>query len=788
MFKSYLSVAFRSLIKRRVNAFINISGLALGLAAAIVIVVFARYELSYDQHHKNFETTYLVYKERVTPAGVQPTYDTWVPLVERLKSDIPEITLGTRVSFDDIGVEVNEKRFEETCYYVDPSYFDLFDFPLAQGNNDAPFINKNSVVISEEIATKYFGDEDPIGKEITVNFDLVYIISGVLENYPNNGFIGAEILLPITSTPDYQELETEWGNSFLFSFVKLTPNSNAAEVEAKFPDLVARIWDAETAERTNFKLLPLGDCYDTFVGDSRDSYALLYIALGILLIAVFNFMNLSTARSMERAREIGMRKVLGAAKSQLVSQFMFEAVIMSLVALALGVGIAELSLPYLNGLFDMDLTIPYVSELLTIPVLLLFGLTVGILAGSYPAFYLSGFPILDSLGNVFNNRFGGLKVRNVLVVMQFAISVILIVGALTISNQIGFMKATDLAFNKENLLVIPVAERDFEDREEARIKLATFRSELASYSGISIMTSSRHVPGRWSGSNLFVRPEGWEGNPLRMRYTYMDANFFDGYEVALIEGSGFLPDSEGDQRESVVINKAAQGAFGWDDIEGKSVVIGNRKIRVVGLIENFNYESLRNEVDPILHFHRVPSNAAHRYLTVRTSNQNLNRALSFIEGKWSILDDSRPFSYFFIDDEMTELYANEDRLLTMVRIFSFLSIFISCLGLYGLISFILDKRRKEIGIKRVLGASITRISMSISNEFSKLVIISVVVATPFTFVMLNNWLEEFAHRIELGWGVFVLTLVFSLGLAWSTVIFKAIKAASVNPVHAIRED
>jgi putative ABC transport system permease protein len=788
MFRSYLSVAIRSLLKRRTNAIINIAGLALGIAAAIVIVVFARYELSYDKHHENFATTYMVYKERITPAGVQATYDTWVPLAGRLESEIPEITLGTRVNQEDIGVEVNHKRYEEECYYIDASYFELFDFPLVSGDNDKPFANPNTVIISQEIAQKYFGDADPIGQEITVNFNRNYIVSGILEKYPQNGFIGAEILLPIESIPDFQELETEWGSSFLLSFVKLAEGTDVESVEAKFPQLITNIWDEEAAQRTNFKLLPLGECYDTFVGDSRDSYALLYIALGILLIAVFNFMNLSTARSMERAREIGMRKVLGAARSQLVTQFMFEAIIMSLAGLILGVLIAEVTLPFMYTLFDMQLVIPYFSEPMTIPALLLFGLGVGILAGSYPAFFLSGFPVLESLGSSFSRRFAGLGVRNGLVVVQFAISVVLIVGALTISEQIGFMKDTELSFNKENLLVIPVNERDFEDREEARIKLATFRTELASYNGISHITSSRHVPGRWSGSNLFVRPEGWEGDPLRMRYTYMDANFFDSYQVDMIEGPGFLPDSEGDQRLSVVLNQAALKAFGWEDIESKSIVLGGRKVAVVGMISDFNYESLRNEVDPILHFHRVPSNAAHRYMTVRTSRLNLNNTLAFIESKWNILDHSRPFSYFFIDDDMAELYANEDRMLTMVKIFSFLSIFISCLGLYGLLSFILDKRRKEIGIKRVLGASIAGITISISNEFSRLVIISVVIATPVAYLAINDWLEEFAYRIDLGWSVFLLTLVLSLGLAWSTVAFKAIRAASANPALSIRDE
>ena len=788
MLKSYLRIALRSLMKSRINAAINIVGLSLGLAAAIVIVVFANYELTYDHHHPHADNTYMVYKERLTPSGVQPTYDTWLPLADRLLAEFPEIVSGTRIIDNNISVEVNQQRFEEYSYYVDDAYFEMFAFPLAIGNHDKPFANLNSVVISEEIAEKYFGDRDPLGQEITVNFDRTYSVSGVMQDFPGNTFLDAEILFPIESVDDYGELQTEWGRSFLLSFVRLGEQSTPGGLEQKFPGIIESIWDAETAERTNFKLLPLLECYDTFVGDSRDSYALLYIALGILLIAVFNFMNLSTARSLDRAKEIGMRKVLGAGQKQLIAQFMMESVIMSMVALCLGLLIAGLSLPFINGLFDMELSIPLLSDPLMLPLFVAFGIAVGLLAGSYPALFMSRIAILDSLGSRISNRLGGLKVRNVLVVLQFSISIVLIVGAVTIGRQIGFMKSSDLAFNKENLVVVPVSEFDFEDREEARIRLATFRNELTGHPGIIDMTSSRHVPGRWSGSNTFVRPEGWQGNPLRMRYTYMDANFFDAYDVQLTDGTGFHPDSEGDQRESVVINAAALRAFGWENIEGKAVMIGDRKINVVGLIADFNYESLRTVVEPILHFHRIPSNATHRFLTLRTSGNELNNILAFLESQWTLLDESRPFNYFFVDEDMAALYANEDRLLTMVKVFSFLSIFISCLGLYGLLAFILEKRRKEIGIKKVLGASTMHISLSISNEFTRLVVIAVLLASPVAFVIMRNWLDDFAYHIQMGWVVFAITLALSLGFAWFTVAFKAVKAARANPIHAIREE
>ena len=703
MLKTYLTIAIRSLLKRKLNSLINILGLALGIAAAIVIVVFARNELTYDQYHEHSENTYLVYKERVTPNGIQPTYDTWAPLMDRLQTEFPEVELGTRLYYTGVTLEVGNQRFEETCYFVDRSYFDVFDFPLVSGNNNQPFPQKNSIVISKDVATRLFGNTDPIGQEIRVNFDQIYTVSGILDDYPDNSFVGSEILIPIESDSEYAEFRDNWNGSFLFTFITIPPNADRMALANKFPGLIKNIWDEEVAARTNFKLLPLHDAYDTFVGDTRDSYILLYVALGIILIAVTNFMNLSTARSMERAREIGMRKILGAAKSQVAVQFLSEAIVLSILAMILGVLLAESALPFINSQFDMALAIPY-SEPLVIPGLILFGVLLGLLSGSYPSFFLSNFKILESLNNSFNKKFRGVRLRNALVVFQFMLSILLIVGTLTVAQQISFIKNADMAFNKDDLVVIPVAERDFEDQEEARIRLATFREELSKYPAVQSITFSRHVPGRWSGSNLFVRPEGWDGDPMRMRYTFMDAKFFDSYEIALKEGPGFLPDSEGDQRESAILNEAAMRAFGWTDIEDKNLVIGSNKIKVVGLIEDFNYETLRSEIDPIIHFHRAPSNAAHRYLTLRVNGDSFQETLAFIGEQWRILDSSRPFDYFTVAEDFRELYSNEDRLLVLVKIFAFLSIFISCLGLFGLLSFHLDKRKKEIGIRENSGS------------------------------------------------------------------------------------
>ncbi len=786
MLKNYFIVAIRSFYKHKVYTLINTLGLAIGIAAAIVIVLFAKHELTYDQHHNNADNIYLVYKERITPNGVQPTYDTWIPMAKQLQEEYPEIKNSARVWLTSEMIKVDDERYNDRLYYADPEYFQLFDFPLLKGDDDNPLPDINSVVISEERALKYFGQQDPMGKTLDIGGQL-YAVSGILGKYPSNSFIGMDMVISILSHPQYEEAKDDWGSSFLFSFLLVDPATNIKDLEGKFPAFITKTWDEEVQKRTNFKLLPLTDSYGTFVGDVKDSYILLYIALGIILIASINFMNISTARSLERAKEIGMRKVMGAGKSQLRSQFLSEAVILSFASMIIGVLIAQAVIPWINDLFNMALAIPF-SQPSTWLILLSFGLILGFGSGSYPALYLSNFKILDSIKGYFSQNLAGTSMRNILVVVQFALSVILIVGSLTISGQLKFMKNTDMSFDKENLLVIPVSLRNFEDRDEGAIRMETFRDEISTHSAVISSSASMNVPGRWTGSNTFVRPEGWEGDPLRMRFTYHDARFFETYGIEFLDGPNFLPDSEGNQRQSVVLNQAALDAFGWDDPNDKVIEIGSRKINVVGVIKDFNYESLRMEIQPILHYHRAPSNAIHQYITVKAAQKDYGQLLPILEEKWEILEPGQPFTYFFMDEELAQLYANEDRLLKMVSTFTSVSIFIACLGLFGLSSFVIEKRKKEIGIRKVLGATVGKIIWMVSNSFTKLIFMGFEIGTPIAYYLMDLWLQDFAYHIDFSVKVLLITLVAIIFIAWLTVSVKSIKAATVNPVKSLKEE
>jgi len=415
-----------------------------------------------------------------------------------------------------------------------------------------------------------------------------------------------------------------------------------------------------------------------------------------------------------------------------------------------------------------------------------FAVFIGLISGIYPAVFISGFNIIDSLKGSFQS--GGETLRKGLVVFQFALSILLIAGALVVWSQINFMKNTDLAFNKDHLLVVPISVGDFEDRDEGAIRLQSFRDELMTSSNIISVSTSTHVPSQWSGSNTFVRPEGWEGDPLRMRFTYHDAEFFDTYEIKLVEGAGFLGDAKGNQRESVVLNRAAMDAFGFDNIHEKAIMLGNSRIQVVGVIDNFNFETLRSEVNPILHFHRIPSNSVHQYITLRINPENYSATINLLQEKWEVMNSGSPLEYFFMDESLAEMYATEDRLLRMVTAFSLISIFIAGLGLFGLSSFMIEKRKKEIGVRKVLGASLVQVVYSISKNYLLLIGIAFILSVPLSYYLMGFWLEDFANTITIGWEIYLLALGFTFLIGWGSISYKTLQAATLNPVHTLKEE
>ena len=785
MLKNFLLSSFRSLVRNRINSIIHVLGLTLGIGATLVLILFAHHELSYDKFHEKKDHIYMVYKERVTPNGIQPAYDTWVPMLEQMQLDFPEVKTGTRVSDDNVIVSVDEHQFNEYALYVDSTFLDIFSFALSDGNSSNPFDNKYSAVITKEASNRFFGTDNSIGKEIKIDFQTVYTVSAVVDEIPRNSSLQFDILIPITSHPAYDQVAKSWGGSFLNTYIILEEKSEASTLTAKFPDFIEKIWDEETRARTNFKLLPLLDSYDAFIGDSSDSYILIYIAIGILLIVSINFVNLATATSVDRAKEIGMRKVMGSNQSQLIIHFMGETLLTTYIALLLGVLSAKITIPWLNSLFDMGITLDLLQPS-TFGMLAGFATVLGIISGLYPAFFISRFPILNSLKSMVVS--GGGTLRKSLVIVQFALSTSLIIVALIVWKQLSYMVNADLSYNHDQLVVIPVSSRNFEDRDDASVRIQSYRNEISKYSSILASSTSTHVPTQWSGSNTFVRPTGWEGDPLRMRYTYHDAEFFNTYDIEMLDGKGFLPDSAGNQRGSVVLNEAAAKAFGFEDSHEKTIQIGDNEIEVVGIIRDFNFETLRDEITPILHFHRIPSNGVHQYITVRINPQQVNESLDFLAGKWSMVSETDSFEYFFLEDGLKEMYAAEDRLLKMVGSFSLVTIFIACLGLYGLSSFMIEKRKKEMGIRKVLGASAMQVFYATAGKFALFIGGGFAFAIPLGYYLSNEWLLAFAYKVSVGADIYAIALIGTLLVGMITISYKSMMTASMNPVDTLKEE
>ncbi len=534
--------------------------------------------------------------------------------------------------------------------------------------------------------------------------------------------------------------------------------------------------------------MPLEGIYDIFIGTKDDARTLLMIGVGILLIAAINFMNLSTAQAAQRIREVGVRKVLGAISGQLQWQFVVEAMLVTSVATVIGVALAIGMIPYFNDFFDISISLAYFSWAEVLVATILVALLLGVFNGAYPAIYLSSIKGLEALRR--RSSFGGsTRFRNVMVVLQFSIALFLIACTLYIQEQITYMSSKNMGFRGENVMIINASRNDFEDQDQGLERLNTLKTSLKQRAFISDITLSRSVPTQWTQSFVFVRPSGWNGDPLRMRYTFVNANFFDFYDIPLLSGPGFLADDVGgDQRTSVVLNEAAMRAFDFNMEDQNQIQIGDFQLNVVGTVQDFNFETLQNDVAPTLIFHRTAANAAHRFISCKVNMENINDELETLGSLWETLGATTDFSYSFMDDNVQRMYESERRYLGLVTFFSGLSILVACLGLYGLTLFVIEKRRKEISIRKVLGARMAKVLTMIFSDFAKSVILAFVLSAPLVVYFVTGWLESYHYRIAISWITLVGSLLIVMLLVILTVLYQSLKAAKANPVRYLKEE
>jgi len=784
MFKNYLKTAIRDFKRSKFNTFINIFGLSVGIATSIMIFLYAENELSYDSNHEKSDRIYQVYKERHIPTGVQITRDTWYPMAKALQEDYAGIEEATHIWEAERWVQTESKKFKENVSFVRENIFRVFTFPLIQGNPDTAFDELRSAVVSQKFAEKMFGSENPMGKTFTLDFEIDYKITGVFEPIPQNSTYRPEIMIPSQSYPYYDQWKDLWGSSWLDTYVLLKENVPKAGIETQLPAFVDKIFEEE-GKRLKLKLTALPDLHNEITGANIYAYILIILACAILIIASINFMNLSTAKSLERAGEIGMRKVLGASRIQLIRQYLSETLILSLMALIIGILLTKIFLPVFNQFYGTELTLNFSQIHVIIFSLLGLGILVGFISGIYPAFVISKYEPSKTLRGTYSQKPAKLSIRNALLTLQFAFSMILIIGTFVMNNQIQYMKNIDLNMDKENILAIPVEISDFKNPEDAQQKIKLFKEELRNFSGAQAVAASSHIPGRWSNAFTFVYPlDRSEDQRLRQRYAVIDEHYFELFGIELVQGRNFSSKFSTDQEEAAVLNETALKDIGWKSLDEGEIKAG----KIVGVVKDYKFLSLEQEVPPVIHFFRPGENGFHNFVLVKISAGAVPQTLEFIKKRLNELDPSRQFNPFFLDEAFNDLYQNQEHLIAVSGIFSLIAVIIASLGLLALTTLITTQRTKEIGIRKVLGASVLHIVLMFSRYFSKYVLAAFVLAAPLAYILMEHWLSNYAYRVDLKISSFVLSGLIVLFIAAATVSLNSLKTALQNPANSIRDE
>jgi putative ABC transport system permease protein len=808
MIRNYLKIAFRNLKKHKFISFINLFGLTVGLCCCLLILAYVLHELSYDRYHSKAENIYRVERSFINAETGVPYLELGAiapPIGLLLENDFEEIRLLTRLLPTGTTLRYEDKLFNEReVYYADEQFFNVFDVELLQGNPARALHDPFSIMLSEEMAVKYFGNEDPINKVIRLDSKHHFKVTGVFKAFPGNSHVHPQILLSFNTLRDpeiygEENLDSNWGHNNFYTYILLPEGYDPNRLEAQFPAFLDRQLSPEasgTNAASNFTSLNLIALNDIHLHSQKDSeleengditriYIFSAIALFILLIACINYMNLSTARSVLRAREIGVRKVIGAGKGELVLQFLSESVLISWVAAILAFLLSWMAFPWLNQLSGLSLSIDILLRWELLLPLLLLPFAVGVLSGIYPAFFLSSFQPVKVLKGFFKTGGGALNFRQALVVAQFAISIILIISTLVVYQQLQYMQNKALGFDREHILT-------FRNSEAVAASYDAFRSELLSHVHVKEVGRSSRIP---SGRLLDgLDAQLYRGDSLvpaqaNIRFVRADDHFMATYGIKLAAGRLFSKDF-GTDTSAFIINEAAAREMGFQSAEeaiGNRFVYGGRSGQLVGVVEDFHFESMHQRILPLVFFKSLPSQH-YGNISVKVSGENLPDVLAQLQNTWRRFDPETPFEYNFLDERYARLYASEQRQGTIFTLFAGIAIAIACLGLFGLSAFTISQRVKEIGIRKVLGAETHTLVTLLSKDFLKLVLVAALIAFPIAWWAMHSWLQDFAYRIDVPIWVFIAAGVLAALVAFLTVSYQAVKAAMANPVKNLRTE
>jgi len=775
MLLSYLKVTLRILLKSRAYSAINIAGLAMGLASCLLILLWTADERSYDQSHENVREIYQVSTEYDEGSYFRGTVPALGPA---LLEELPEVVAFSRFYAERFLVTVEETAFKEIVFMADPGFLGIFDFPLIEGDAKNALLDPNSILLTSEMATKYYGDENPIGKVLTLDREIEMKIVGVLQDIPANSTLRFDFLSPLslaTQTNDEQYLDHWWNCSFR-TFVQLQEQSSYQAINTKIAGRIKQ-------ERPEAAEIPLLVPYSTLRlqglretdGTGRQVRLFTLIGFLILTIAAINFTNLTTARSAQRAREVGIRKVLGAERSQLLQQFFGESLLFTMVAFVLALVLVELALPGFRDLTGKSMTITNFLDLPVIIGTVVILVLTGLLSGIYPALYLSSFQPAKVLKGAGVGT-SGARLRTILVVTQFTISIALTIVTAVIYSQLQFMLTKDLGFDKEQMLFIRL-DGDLEGEFEA------LKKEILSANGVLAAAASSAIP---AGMGNNTNNMDWEGRdpdfkPL-VTFLTVDQDFLDTYRMKMVEGSYF---SDGTESTGIIVNEAFARLLGGNSALGKNVLWGEDSYPVIGVVKDFHYQTLNRAIEPILLMTSEDPNDYY-VLAMRIAPDNISSTLASIEATVNEFNPNYPFEYRFLDDRLNAMYRDQQRTGTIVAAFSVLAVAISALGLFGLAAFMAERRSKEIGVRKVLGASVAEIVAMLTKEFAKWILVANFIAWPLAFLYLRDWLQDFPYRVSINFGIFVYSGLAALLVATLAVSYQALMAARANPIDAIR--
>jgi putative ABC transport system permease protein len=783
MLKNYLKVILRNIRKHKGYSFINITGLAIGMACCLLISIWVLDELSYDRFHTNASLLYRVEEDQQYSGRVFHVTVTPHPLGPALVEEIPEIVDATRYVWSGgLLFRYGEKAFfEYLIRAVDPSFFQMFTFPFIKGDKNRALESAHSLVISEDIAEKYFGEKDPLGKVITVNNTHEFKVDGVVKNVPHNSIFQFDALIPYAFLETIGRTNLEFGNNSIGTYVQLSPNATMDQVNAKISGFIkAKVPDSVT----DLTLKPFTSIHlHSYWGYEKDAGAIQYvymfsiIALFVLLIACINFMNLSTARSSNRAKEVGMRKVVGALKSHLIRQFYGESMVFAFIALILAVIIVTIMLPVFSNFADKDLSWNVGGITAILIGLIAITFFTGLVAGSYPALFLSAFQPVKVIRGTLKSGTASSWFRKILVVVQFSLSILLVIGTVVVYQQLTYMKNKRLGWDREQLVYIRL-------RDDVRKVYDTLKTELEKDPLVLNVTASSELPS-YIGSNS--SNFDWEGKDPNfttlISNNSVDFDFIDTLKIEMKEGRSFSKQYSSDATSGFIINEEVANLMGRDSVVGESCMFFGRKGTIIGVMKNWHYQPVRNKIEPLAIYIAPEWN---RVMLIRIPSGDISESIKSIEQVWKQVIPTYPFEYYFLDERFDQMYRAEESIGTLLKYFTVLAVFVACLGLFGLASFTSEQRTKEIGIRKVLGAKVSNITALLCREFFLLVILSNVIAWPVAYFLMKSWLQGYAYRTSLSVFIFMAAMGIALLVALMSVSFQAIRAATANPVESLR--